>query len=134
MGVQIKVTDRRAEVKEELEAACLRALEQCGFAAEGYAKYLAPVDTGRLRNDISHRVDPATNTVYVGTNVEYAVYQEFGTGKYYEGGTPKPWTYTDAKGNQHWTGGNRAKPFIKPAVADHVDTYRKIIERELKGR
>ena len=26
-----------------------------------------------------------------------------------------------------------AQPFLKPAVADHANTYRKIIEKELKN-
>lgn len=51
--------------------------------AENAAKRKCPVDTGRLRASISHRVevDQSENVVVgvIGTNVEYAVYQEFGT-------------------------------------------------------
>ena len=39
----------------------------------------------------------------------------------------------DAKGNYHWTHGNPAKPFLKPAVADHAQQYRQIMENELKN-
>lgn len=31
------------------------------------------------------------------------------------------------------TNGQRAQPYLKPAVADHADTYRGIIESELKN-
>jgi phage gpG-like protein len=41
-----------------------------GLTLEGYAKLLCPVDTGRLR--ISITFDVRDNTVYIGTNVEYA--------------------------------------------------------------
>ena len=48
------------------------------------------------------------------------------------GGRPTPWVYQDAKGNWHYTRGNKAKPFLKPAAADHAIQYRKILEDELK--
>lgn len=95
------------EVLKEMEQATVRALETIGLAAEGYAKRLAPVDTGRLRNSISHTHD-GKDTVYIGTNVEYAPYLEFGTSR------------------------QKAQPYLKPAVTDHMDQYRKIWEDELK--
>ena len=33
----------------------------------------------------------------------------------------------------HMTEGQEAQPFLKPAVADHAQTYRNIIEDELKN-
>lgn len=131
--MEINFTDNSGMVLEEFRAACLRALERCGSEAEGYAKDLVPVDTGNLRNSISHTVDEEEPTAYVGTNVEYAPYVELGTGKYAEGGRPTPWVYQDDNGNWHWTAGNPAQPFLKPAVADHAQTYRNIIEDEMKN-
>lgn len=134
-GYKIKITDNSGLVGAELEFAALRALEECGLVAEGYAKKLAPVDTGNLRNSITHTVIPDERAVHIGTNVEYAIYQEMGTGKYAEGGggRPTPWAYQDAKGVWHMTSGNKPQPFIKPAVADHVQDYKTIIEKELGG-
>lgn len=165
-SMHIEITDNSGKVKEELEAAVLRALEKCGLTAEGYAKQLCPVDTGLLRNSITHALSgqpPAISSykadkpdksgktktgsysgsatagsggevsVYIGTNVEYSAYQELGSGQHYVGGRPTKWTYEDAKGQHHMTGGNTAKPFLKPAVADHVSTYKGIIEGELKN-
>ena len=131
--MEIEFTDNSGMVLEEFKAACLRALERCGSQAEGYAKDLAPVDTGNLRNSISHRVDDDSLAAYIGTNTEYAAYVELGTGKYAEGGRPTPWVYQDDEGHWHWTAGNPAQPFLKPAVADHQQTYRNIIEDELNG-
>lgn len=130
-GVVFK--DYSADVMNEFHDAVLRALERCGEQAEGYAKDLAPVDTGNLRNSISHKVDDGEPAVYIGTNVSYAPYVELATGIYTEGGRPTPWAYQDDKGNWHWTAGNPAQPFLKPAVADHAQTYRNIIADELKG-
>ena len=125
--------DYSADVLNEFHDAVLRALERCGEQAEGYAKDLASVDTGRGRNSISHKVDESEPAAYIGTNLDYMIYQELGTGIYAEGGRPTPWVYQDAQGNWHWTRGNRAHPFLKPAVADHPQTYRNIIEDEMKN-
>lgn len=133
--MKITLEDHSDEVYKELEAACQRALEKCGLVAEGYAKKLCPVDTGNLRNSITHTVaDNGERAAYVGTNSEYGVYVECGTGIYYPGGRQTPWVYQDEKGDWHLTHGQRAKPYIKPAVADHAAQYTRIIEQELKGK
>lgn len=133
--MKITLEDHSDEVYKELEAACQRALEKCGLVAEGYAKKLCPVDTGNLRNSITHTVaDNGERAAYVGTNSEYGVYVECGTGIYYPGGRQTPLVYQDEKGNWHLTHGQRAKPFIKPAVAEHGEQYKRIIEAELKGK
>lgn len=133
--MNVEVTDNSEIVLDEFSHAILRALEQCGLTAEGYAKLLCPVDTGNLRNSITHSVqlDDGGGSAYVGTNSEYGPYVELGTGVHYPGGRPTPWVYKDAKGNWHLTHGQRAQPYIKPAVADHVSTYKDIILGELKG-
>ena len=128
----VNFKDNSGAVLNALQSAAIKALEECGLVAEGYAKKLAPVDTGNLRNSISHKVDPEEPAVYIGSNSLYAAYQEFGTGIYTDGGRDTPWVYQDEKGNWHWTRGNKAQPFLKPAVADHARQYRQIIEQELK--
>ena len=107
--MSITIQDHSAEVSAEIKAALLRGLEKCGMVAEGYAKKLAPVDTGNLRNSITHEVDDGEPAAYIGTNVEYAPYVCLGT------------IHT------------KAQPFLKPAVAANANTYRKIIENELKN-
>ena len=71
--------------------------------------------------------------VYIGTNVEYAPYVELGTGKYADGGRKDSWVYQDTEGKWHHTNGQKAQPYLKPAVADHKQTYRNIIEDALKN-
>lgn len=130
--MNVQFTDNSDEIRAAFEAACLRALERCGQQAEGYAQDLAPVDSGNLRNSISHKVDPNEPAAYVGTNSEYGAYVELGTGKYYPAGRKTPWSYEDANGDWHTTTGQEAQPFLKPAVEDHKQTYRNIIEDEMK--
>ena len=131
--MKVDFTDNSKEVLAAMHEAAARALEKCGLVAEGYAKKLCPVDTGNLLNSITHTVDEQEPAAIIGTNNEYAAYVELGTGKYAEGGRPTPCVYQDAKGNWHMTHGQRAQPFLKPAVADHAAQYRDILESELKN-
>lgn len=130
--MNVEITDNSRLAKEEMQSACLRALEKCGLVGEGHAKRKCPVDTGNLRNSITHQVQLSELICYIGTNNEYGAYVELGTGVYYPGGRKEPWLYQDAHGRWHLTNGQRAQPYLKPAVADHVQQYRGIIEGELK--
>lgn len=60
----------------------LRAvLTMLALRVERLARVRAPIDTGRLRNSITHRISPLGRELAaeIGTNVEYAAAQEFGT-------------------------------------------------------
>lgn len=125
--------DNRKEVTQALEKQILKGLEECGLKAEAYAKALTPVDTGMLRNSITHEVVPNEKACYIGSNLEYAPYVEFGTGIYYGGGRKTPWVYEDSKGDWHMTNGQRAQPYLKPAVSDHTDEWNRIIKSNLSN-
>lgn len=131
--MSVEFRDNSKEVLAALREAATRAVEKCGIAAEGFAKKAVPVDTGNLRNSISHKVDEKEKVVYIGTNSEYGAYVELGTGKYYKGGRQDPWVYQDEEGRWHHTNGQRAQPYLKPAVADHKQTYKNIIKDELEN-
>ncbi|MCI5605810.1 MAG: HK97 gp10 family phage protein [Clostridia bacterium] len=55
------------------------AVAKGGMLVEGEAKALCPVDTGNLRQSITSQ--PSGMRCDIGTNVEYAMYVEFGTYK-----------------------------------------------------
>lgn len=130
--MEIEVTSHRIEVIQAKDEAVAKALETIGLVAERYAKEMCPTDTSRLKNSISHETDD--DTVYVGTNVEYAPYVEFGTGKFAEGGggRPTPWSYQDDKGNWHTTNGMKPQPYLKPAIENHLDEYKQYLKDELQ--
>ena len=133
MTIRIDINDNTSRAREEIQAAALLALEKCGLTAEGYAKLLCPVDTGNLRNSITHQVDISELLCRIGSASEYAAYVELGTGIYYPGGRQDPWVNQDAKGHWHLTHGQRAQPYLKPAVADHVPEYKAMIEGEMRN-
>lgn len=103
-NIQTDMTDYAInQCKERID----RAMEKIGQRAVGYAKLMCPVDTGRLRNSITHAV--GTNEVTVGTNVEYAIYVELGAR------------------------GRRPVYFIKNSMANHLSEYQGIFDSELKS-
>lgn len=65
-------------IQSQLERALSELVKKTAFKIEAKAKTLAPVDTGLLRNSIQTNIDGPLKAT-VGTNVEYAQYQEFGT-------------------------------------------------------
>ena len=75
MGQTIHVEFTEDHSQEVLEAVAEKlsvALEAVAMQAENYAKLLCPVDTGNLRNSISH--DSDEQSAVIGSNVEYAAY------------------------------------------------------------
>lgn len=64
------------------------ALERTALRVETAAKRFAPVDTGRLRASITTVMGEDSDglVAYVGSNVQYAIYQEYGTR--FQSGTP----------------------------------------------
>lgn len=91
-------TDNSAAFISELENVKKPAmLEAIGLKAVAYTKAnitaAGRIDTGRMRNSVTHRVIASEDTVYVGSNVEYFKYNELGTGRYAEGGVPGYWVY-----------------------------------------
>ena len=75
----IEFTSNVNDILSALEKGKRNALTAIGETAETYAKKATPVDTGRLRNSISHTVDG--EAAYIGSNVEYAPYVELGTSR-----------------------------------------------------
>ena len=69
------VEDYSDEIKKALRDKLEAALEAIGIQAESHAKSnitkAGRVDTGNLRNSVTHTVKE--DTVYIGTSSEYAV-------------------------------------------------------------
>lgn len=62
---------------------CRKGLERGAKKIQKNAKYLAPVDTGHLRNSIKTKSQTTQDgaEAQISTNLEYAPYVEFGTGQ-----------------------------------------------------
>lgn len=105
----VDIKDNSEAVKRDIAKAISNGLEAIGMTAETYAKEDCPVDTGRLRNSITHEVSDKEQAVYIGTNVEYAPYVELGTSK------------------------QAPRPFLKPAATQHSGEYKRIMKDAMGG-
>lgn len=108
MAIDVTITDNSDLFRDALPQQIEQALIAIGQTAESYAKDYCPVDTGRLRNSITHGVDMSDNSAVIGTNVEYAEFVEMGTSK------------------------RDPKPYLRPAAANHTDEYKAKVQAALK--
>ena len=108
--VTVKVNSNKQAILDEFRQQKKVALEAIGLQGETNAKMhitaVGAVDTGRLRNSITHATDE--DSAYIGTNVEYAPYVEMGTYKM------------------------KARPYLEPAVTEHIDEYRELVENFMR--
>ena len=136
--INVEIKSNRAEFEKALETVARKVLEQWGIEGANAAADLAPYDTGLLKNSITYAIAgeaPAKTAynaddgsasgsysgqaktdqggprhVYIGSNVEYASYQELGTSKM------------------------KAQPFLGPAIEQNKDYFQNILETELKNQ
>ena len=114
MGVELKLTDNSGAVLTALQKQILSALEEIGSTAEAHAKLELEnkprrVDTGNLRDSITHQIEDNVDAVQIGTNVEYAIYVHEGTRK---------------------MDPNR---FLKNAVMKNANEYKQIVADHMKS-
>lgn len=133
--ISVSMTSHTEEIKAELRQKVNAWLEAIGEDAASTAAGVVPVDTGRLKGSISSAVVEQENAVYIGTNVEYAIYHEFGTGKYASDGSgrQRPWMFQDKDGEWHWTAGVPARHFLQFGATAHQEQYKSMLENILKS-
>ena len=96
--------DYQEDVLEGLQ----KDIEKAALTLEKNAKQNCPVDTGKLRASISTEV--GNLEAEVGTNVEYALYVEFGTSK------------------------QSAQPFMRPALDKAITQLNRDMAKTLGGK
>ena len=79
-----KYISNALKAKRELFMKEKKALHSAGIIVQKHVTLnidmLGIIDTGRLKGDYKFKIDMKHLVVYNGTNVDYARYQEFGTG------------------------------------------------------
>lgn len=124
--------------------------ERIDAVIEGRARQNAPVDTGRLRSSIDHEIESAAPPLqsWVGTNVEYAGFMEYGTGSLAEGDAGKgAWHFPPGEALDVWAsrhgfengyqvaaiikkrGGLKPTRFLRDAVRDSESDFGQEIDR-----
>ena len=139
----IKFTDNTPQLHEALDSWEERVLTLWGMTVQDYAQLLVPTGTadstgiegyvgGALKQSLTFVLDLTKKTVTIGSNLLYSIWVELGTGIFAEKGNGRktPWVWKDFNGQWHFTRGMKARPFLRPAVENHIDEQREIAVKE----
>lgn len=123
MALEFK--DYSMEVKTAINNAIIAFLNEAAGEVEAQVKRNTPVDTGQLKGSWDYKVYEHKGEAVIGSPLENAIWNEFGTGQYalHGDGRKTPWKYQDVKGEWHTTTGKRpqrsfhyAFEFVKPKL------------------
>lgn len=108
----IEYTDNSAIVKAALSEGVRAFLYEAGGELQAQTMRNSRVDTGQTKGSYQYKVQEGTgeSTAHVGSNLQNAIWEEFGTGEYalHGDGRKGGWKYVDAKGKGHFTRGKTA--------------------------
>lgn len=127
--------DNSVEVKEALKQAGITWLYEAAGELESQTKRNTPVDSGQLKFSWNHDVDEHKQKAVIGSPLENAIWNEFGTGQYTLNGNGRktPWKYQDRKGQWHTTTGKRPKRSLEQAFNSLKTKLQTALEDKLKG-
>lgn len=132
---KIKFESYVDKVKAEIESEAVAWLHEAAGELEAQVKRNTTVDTGQLKGSWSYKVDTDKLEAHVGSPLENAIWEEFGTGEFaLEGnGRKKPWKYQDARGNWHTTRGKRPKRAFFRAFESTKRLIEEMLRKRFKG-
>jgi HK97 gp10 family phage protein len=144
LEIQVKGLDsllkKLSQLGDDVNEGLKEALLAGGQVVQKSAKELCPVDTTYLRESISlNAIDD--NTVVVSTNVDYAIFVEFGTGPKgdpaVEHTSKQFWRFKDKDGNWVTSHGQAPQPFMRPALENNttqiVEAVKNLLSNRLEG-
>lgn len=108
-GMDIELILHVDELNAAVKRALVDGLDGVSRDAASTARDFAPYKTGALKNSITNAVDPEELAAYIGTNLNYAIYQEFGTSRI------------------------AGKHFLKAGVTLHASDYEKWLQNYLNS-
>ena len=105
--MSVEFQDFSIQVKDALDDKALAFLEEAASEVESAAKRNSRVDSGQLKGSWTHLVDDSAYEATIGSPLENAVWEEFGTGEYAVNGDGRKggWSYQDDAGEWHHTKG-----------------------------
>lgn len=127
--------DYSDKVKKLTDEACIAALYEAAGEIASAAADNSRVDSGQLRGSWAFKVDESKESADIGSPLENALWEEFGTGEYAAKGDGRKggWSYQDDSGNWHHTTGKKPNRTLFHAFTKNKNALRKALEHRLKG-
>lgn len=122
---KIEFFDYTEEVQGRIAELSYQVLEEVAGELESQVKRNTAVDTGQTKNSWTHHVSGSMMagqfTATIGSPMENAIWEEFGTGEYALNGNGRKggWNYKDEKYGAWWHtyGKHPRRPFFKAYTA-----------------
>lgn len=133
MAGDIKFTDNSIACQKAIAQAAKAFLIEAAGELTSQVKRNTRVDTGQTKG--SWRYEIRDDEALVGSPLENAIWEEFGTGQYAlkGNGRKSPWKYKDANGNWHTTTGKTPKRALFNAFEKLKPKIQKIAAEKFKG-
>jgi hypothetical protein len=125
----IEFQDNSIKVISALQDECIAFLYEAGESLAGQVADNSRVGSGQLKGSWQNRVDEGELKATVGSPLENAIWEEFGTGEYALQGNGRKggWYYQDDSGKWHHTYGkapsrafHNAYVTMKPAIINRA--------------
>lgn len=134
---EVEFTDNSVACKKAIENVCISWLEEVGGEIESQASRKSRNNTGQLKGSWKHVVDKGKLECTIGSPLQNAIWEEFGTGEYALKGNGRktPWHYKDIKGKWHTTTGkkpNRALYMAFETTKARAQSALKVLLKGLK--
>ena len=126
--------DYTIQVQKAIDEKIEAVLHEVAGEMVSQVKRNSRVDTGKTKNSFQYRMI-GKYEAHIGSDVENAIWEEFGTGEYALGGNGRKggWVYEDAKGDTHFTRGKKPSRAFWNAYTSNKNKIIKRIEEAMKG-
>lgn len=133
--MSLQFEDNSAEVKRRLSESLIRFLYEAGGDLTSQIQQNSRVDTGQTKGSYKYKVNESDLTAIVGSNLENAIWEEFGTGEYALKGNGRKggWVYEDAKGKYHHTYGKSPNRPMHHAYTASKTALKRRLEEIIKS-
>lgn len=107
--MSVEFTDNSIKVKDIMGDRAVSFLMEAAGEVEAQTKRNSRVDTGQTKGSWQYVVDEGKLEAVVGSSLENAIWEEFGTGEHALNGDGRKggWHYVDRWGRGHFTRGKR---------------------------
>ena len=132
---EIKFEDYRVQVKAAMNDRVIAFMHEIGGEFVSQTARNSRVRTGQTKGSWDYHVDEQTLQVVIGSPLENAIWEEFGTGEYALNGDGRKggWYYVDEKGDGHFTHGKRPNRALWNALETLKPKIQTALEQQLKG-
>lgn len=131
----IKFEDNRVKVEEAIRDGVIAFLYEAIGELQSQVMRNARVKTGQTKGSWEYTVDEEKLEAMVGSALENAIWEEFGTGEYALKGNGRKggWFYVDEDGKGHFTYGKKPTRALHNAFVRLKPSIMAQLEKVLKG-